>query len=92
VTLADSAYEKVAEAFGGFGARADTLEEIREAIASALAGGKPSCINIRIDGSIINPVTMNMVGIKPGSKPAATEPDAGDSDTKVVMPYYDNVD
>lgn len=95
VELADSAYEKVAEAFGGRGYRANTLEDIATAMKSALEAGVPSCINVRIDGSVINPVTMNMVGIKPGEKPKAKP--VGDTATngegeKVVMPYYENVE
>jgi acetolactate synthase-1/2/3 large subunit len=96
VELADSAYEKVAEAFGGKGWRADTIEEIGDAMKAAVAGGVASCINVRIDGAIINPVTMNMVGIKPGDKPKAkatseAAPAKAESE-KVVMPYYDNVE
>ncbi|WP_260581765.1 thiamine pyrophosphate-binding protein [Sphingopyxis sp. PET50] len=96
VELADSAYEKVAEAFGGKGRRADTIEQIGAAMKAAAEGGTPSCINVRIDGAIINPVTMNMVGIKPGEKPKASPaadlaPAKGESE-KVVMPYYDNVE
>lgn len=95
VELADSAYEKVAEAFGGRGYRADTIEDIAVAMKSVLESGKPSCINVRIDGTVINPVTMNMVGIKPGEKPKAKPAADGaaksDSET-VVMPYYENVE
>ena len=89
VTLRDTAYEKVAEAFGGFGARVDRLEEVGPAVQAALASGLPACVNVRIDGDIINPVTMGMVGkpAKPvGPKAAETAP------AKVVMPYYENVD
>jgi len=95
VTLADSAYEKMAEAFGGYGARAETIEQIGASVAGALADGRASCINVRIDGAIVNPVTMNMMGIKPGATAktavsAAPENPAGSE--VVVMPYYDNVE
>lgn len=96
VSLADSAYEKVAEAFGGFGARADRQEEVGAAVKAALASGKPSCINLRVDGDIINPVTIGMVGIKPGEKkkePEKKQPEQGTAEKeKVVIPYYDNVE
>jgi len=95
VELADSAYEKVAEAFGGKAYRADTIDEITAAMKAAIAGGVPSCINVRIDGTVINPVTMNMVGIKPGEKPKAKSSDSGTAKSegeKVVMPYYENVE
>jgi acetolactate synthase-1/2/3 large subunit len=94
VELADSAYEKVAEAFGGRGWRAETIDEIGVAMKAAIEGGVASCINVRIDGAIINPVTMNMVGIKPGEKPKAKAADgtAKSEGEKVVMPYYENVE
>lgn len=88
VGLADSAYEKVAEAFGGFGARVDRLDQIPAAIQAALESGRPACINVRIDGAVVNPVTMAMVGM-PAGKPKAAAPKDGD---KVVMPYYENVE
>ncbi|MEJ0028798.1 MAG: thiamine pyrophosphate-binding protein [Rhizomicrobium sp.] len=87
VTLADSAYEKVAEAFGGHGVRVTRLEEIAGAVQDALASGRPACINVRIDGDVINPVTMGMVGVsepKDAARPAKSD--------KVVMPYYENVE
>ncbi len=87
VALRDSAYEKVAEAFGGFGARADRLEEIGPAMAAALGSGGAACVNVRIDGAVINPVTMSMVGMPaPKSEARRAEPE------KVVMPYYENVE
>jgi acetolactate synthase-1/2/3 large subunit len=87
VTLRDTDYDKVAEGFGAHGARAGRLEDIGPAMRAALACEGPSCVNVRIDGSVINPVTMGMVGItppKPGEKTAKAD--------KVVMPYYENVD
>jgi len=87
VTLADSAYEKVAEAFGGHGVRVIRLEEIAPAVQAALASGRPACINVRIDGAIINPVTMSMIGL-----PAPRDPARPAETDKVVMPYYENVD
>ena len=89
VTLRDSAYEDVSVAFGGHGARVDRLEQIAPAVKAALASGKPSCINVRIDGAVINPVTMAMIGVSP---PKSTDSKPAASDDKVVMPYYENVD
>lgn len=88
VSLDDTGYEKVAEAFGGTGARVTRLEDIAPAVAAALASRKPACINVRIDGDIIHPVTMGMVGLSPKQ---AAERLAADK-KKVVMPYYENTD
>lgn len=87
VTLDDTAYEKVAEAFGGLGLRVDRLDQIAPAMDAALKSGRPACINVRIDGAIVNPVTMSMVGVSP--KPRGDAPPEPD---KVVMPYYENVE
>lgn len=95
VELADSAYEKIAEAFGGRGWRADTIEDIETAMKGAIDSGVPSCINVRIDGAAINPVTMNMIGMKPGEEPKAKAAEVGadkGSGGTVIMPYYDNVE
>jgi acetolactate synthase-1/2/3 large subunit len=91
VTLADSAYEKVAEAFGGYGVRVTRLEEIGPAVQAALESGRPACINVRIDGAIINPVTMSMIGL-PATKTPAQDPAKPAEGDKVVMPYYENVE
>lgn len=90
VELADSAYEKVAEAFGGRGWRAETPDEIAAAMRAAQSAGVPTCLNVRIDGGVINPVTMSMVGIKPDAKPKSPAPERNDE--RVVMPYYENVE
>lgn len=87
VELADTDYEKVAVAFGGHGARVTQLDEIAPAIRAALASGRPSCVNVSVDGAVINPVTLSMIGVKE-PKTAGEAPASAD---KVVMPYYDNV-
>lgn len=88
VGLLDTAYEKVAEAFGCVAFRADRLEDITAAMKAALAVPGPSCVNVRIDGDVINPVTMSMVGM-PSGRPKDGPPR---KDDKVVMPYYENVE
>lgn len=92
VELADSNYERVAEAFGGYGARVTQLEDIAPTIDAALASGKPACINLRIDDDVINPVTLAMVGA-PQTKPATGNTEgSGENAKAVVMPYYENVE
>ncbi|MBI1816964.1 MAG: acetolactate synthase [Deltaproteobacteria bacterium] len=44
-------YEKVVEALGGHGEFVERPEDIRPAMARALAAGKPALVNIRIGGS-----------------------------------------
>ena len=92
VGLLDTDYERVAEAFGCSGHRVTRLEEIAAAMKAAFAGTRPACVNVRIDGDVINPVTLAMVGMPSGKpKEATPKSDAPPSD-KVVMPYYENVE
>ena len=48
--LLPSHYEKVCEAFGGYGEFVDDSKEVLPAVKRALASKLPSCINIMIDG------------------------------------------
>jgi acetolactate synthase-1/2/3 large subunit len=94
VSLRDTDYEKVAVGFGGFGARAGKVEEIGPAVLAALSSGRPSCINVRIDGDVINPVTARMVGVAlpPAGKAPEKATTMSAKPDKVVMPYYENVE
>ncbi|MEL7303690.1 MAG: thiamine pyrophosphate-dependent enzyme, partial [Pseudomonadota bacterium] len=43
-------YDRVMEAFGGFGAFVSSRDELASALKSAIASGKPACINVILDG------------------------------------------
>ena len=45
-------YDRVVEAFGGYGELVERPEEIRPALERALASGKPACVNVLTDPSI----------------------------------------
>ncbi len=77
VMLEDTAYEQVAIALGCNGERVTRADEIAPAIARALRSGRPSCINISIDGDVMHPITFGMAG---------ADPKRG----KIKMPYYQN--
>ena len=47
--LGHSDYQKIAEAFGGYGERVERPEDIRPAIERALASGKPAVVNVITD-------------------------------------------
>lgn len=51
-------YEKMVEALGGHGEFVDRDEDIIPAIERALASGKPACVNVITDPTIISPATM----------------------------------
>lgn len=76
--LADSDYEKVAEAFGGRGVRIADADAIPEEMKRALASDLPTCLNIAIDPEITHPVTTTMLG-------NLTNPD------EIIVPYYENI-
>ncbi len=78
VALRDTDYDKVAVAFGGFGARVEREMDIAAAIGQAIASGKPACVNIITDPQVSHPVTAAMVGVveNPG---------------EVLIPYYENI-
>lgn len=76
--LADSAYEKVAEAFGGHGERVRTADAIPDAMRRALSAGVPTCLNLEIDPAVVHPLTTMMLG------------DVKATD-EIVIPYYENL-
>lgn len=44
--LSDADYHDVMIAFGGRGARVDSVDELANAVAAAIASGQPTCINV----------------------------------------------
>ncbi|QXW01159.1 thiamine pyrophosphate-binding protein [Rhodococcus globerulus] len=76
--LADSAYEKVAEAFGGYGERVKDVASITDAMKRAFDAGVPACINVEVDPHVVHPITTMMLG------------DVTSTD-EIVVPYYENI-
>lgn len=80
--LGESRYEQVAEGFGCYGDYVERPDQVREAVTTALASGRPACINILTDlGVVFGP---------PGKPAKVTDPDVED-DREIEMPYYDNL-
>ncbi|MFD1812560.1 thiamine pyrophosphate-binding protein [Rhodococcus gannanensis] len=76
--LADSAYEKVAEAFGGYGERVTSTADIADAMKRAFDSGVPACLNLEVDPNVVHPITTMMLG------------DVTSTD-EIVVPYYENI-
>lgn len=76
--LADSAYEQVAIAFGGYGERVDRLEDLEAAVRRAFESGRPACINVAIDPEVVHPLTTAMLGDVTTT-------------SEIVVPYYENL-
>ena len=48
-SLASTRYDRIVEAFGGYGEHVEDPNEIAPALARAFASGKPACINVLLD-------------------------------------------
>jgi acetolactate synthase-1/2/3 large subunit len=59
-------YQKIAEAFGGYGERVEKPEDIRPALERARASGLPAIINVIVE-SDVKVVTQAWSAYKPGS-------------------------
>lgn len=51
-------YDKMVEALGGYGEYVTKIEDIKPALARAVASGLPACINVEVDPKPAHPVTM----------------------------------
>ncbi|RXZ64834.1 thiamine pyrophosphate-binding protein [Pelagerythrobacter rhizovicinus] len=78
VALDDTRYDIVASGFGVEARHIDRFEDIAGAVEEAFASGKPYCLNIATDPSIMHPRTKMMVGDSSG-------------DDDVPIPYYANI-
>ncbi|APD13568.1 hypothetical protein RO07_24910 [Pandoraea pulmonicola] len=71
--LENGRYHDVASAFEADGYLATDAEELRTAMASALAGNRPACINVLVDLDPIPPEERFIMGLDPLTPPAASE-------------------
>ncbi len=78
--LRDTAYDEVARAFGCHGERVEALDDIGPAVKRALQAGRPACLNVMVDASVVLPATLALLG-------GAGGPDA----REIVIPYYENI-
>lgn len=86
--LEDSNYEQVCTAFGGEGERANTVAELKDAMARALSAGVPTCINVAIDPDVVEPSMAIMVNNADND----TRGDTGGTDKEeTAIPYYENL-
>jgi len=59
--LSVASYEKIAEAFGGYGERVEDAKDVGPAIRRAIDSGKPAVVNVITQPGVVSPVT-EMVG------------------------------
>jgi acetolactate synthase-1/2/3 large subunit len=80
-------------AAAGFGVHAEHVVEpaaLPGALERAFASGKPACVNVMSDPSVISPITVAMVG---GPRPATTAEKKEDGESpSIQIPYYEDLD
>ncbi len=62
--LGFGSYEKMAEAFGGYGERVERPEDIRPALERAAASGVPACVNVIVE-SEVHVITQEFTAYRP---------------------------
>jgi acetolactate synthase-1/2/3 large subunit len=78
-------------AAAGFGCHAEHVTDPRDlpaALERAFASGKPACVNVMSDPSVIAPVTVAMVG---GAR-SETSAEAEGGDASIAIPYYEDLE
>jgi acetolactate synthase-1/2/3 large subunit len=85
-------------AAAGFGCHAEHVEQAKDlapALERAFASGKPACVNVMTDPSVIAPVTIAMVGgarSAPQPKATAAGEGAAPAAGKIKIPYYEDLE
>ncbi len=85
--LAPTRYDLAAAGFGCHAEHVERPGDLAAALQRALASGKPACINVMTDPSVIAPITIAMVGAAKSADNAATG-----GKEKVQMPYYEDLE
>ena len=60
-------YEKMVEALGGYGELVEKDDDIIPAIERAIASGKPACVNVMCDDTVVSPETLRYMAYLKGS-------------------------
>jgi acetolactate synthase-1/2/3 large subunit len=84
--LAPTRYDLAAAGFGCHGEHVVDPADLPGALQRALASGKPACVNVMSDPSVISPITLAMVG---GARPKEQKKPEGDS---IQIPYYEDLE
>ena len=77
--LGETRYSDVAKGFGCYGEYVTRFEDVGPAVARAFESGKPACVEVMVDETVVHPITLSMLGKRPGMK------------DEVVIPYYENL-
>jgi acetolactate synthase-1/2/3 large subunit len=80
-------YDLAAEGFGCHAEHVVDPNDLVPALERALASGRPACVNVMTDPSVISPITIAMVG---GAASAA--PESGSGKESISIPYYEDLE
>ncbi len=61
--LAPTHYEIAASGFGAHAEYVDKIKDFPAAFSRALQSGKPACINVMTDPSVVHPITQRLMGL-----------------------------
>jgi acetolactate synthase-1/2/3 large subunit len=84
--LGATRYDLAAAGFGCHGEHVTDPADLPGALERAFASGKPACVNVMTDGSVISPITVAMVG---GARPPDAQEGEGGS---IQIPYYEDLE
>ena len=89
--LAATRYDLAAAGLGCHAEHVEDPSELRPALDRALECGKPACVNVMTDGSVIAPVTISMIGgPRPQRGKRKDRAQSGEGD-KIQLPYYEDL-
>jgi acetolactate synthase-1/2/3 large subunit len=83
--LAATRYDLAAAGFGCHSEHVVDPQDLPAALERAFASGKPACVNVMSDPSVIAPITLSMVGGPRDKTP-------GEGDDSVQIPYYEDLE
>ena len=85
--LSPTRYDLAAAGFGCHAEHVERPSDLAPALQRALAAGKPACINVMTDPSVIAPITIAMVG---SAKASDLLKEGGEE--RVQIPYYEDLE
>jgi acetolactate synthase-1/2/3 large subunit len=86
--LSPTRYDSAAAGFGCHAEHVSDPAELAPALQRALDSGKPACLNVMTDPSVIAPVTLAMVG----APRARTSAERSAETEKIQIPYYEDLE
>ena len=85
--LSPTRYDLAAAGFGCHAEHVERPSDLAPALLRALAAGKPACVNVMTDPSVIAPITIAMVG---SAKASDLLKEGGEE--RVQIPYYEDLE